>query len=42
MVFIPRCECGYLIWPWQARVVDVELGWIHESCAGQCETEEQA
>lgn len=30
---LARCECGGIIWPWQSRVVDVELGWIHAACS---------
>jgi len=29
---LDRCECGGIIWPWQRRVIDREIGWIHKSC----------
>lgn len=27
-----RCECGRIIWPWQARVVDEDANIIHRTC----------
>ena len=31
-LYLERCECGGIIWPWQRRVVDPEIGWIHAEC----------
>lgn len=31
-LYLERCECGGIIWHWQRRVVDPEIGWIHAEC----------